>query len=206
MTGSVVSLSTLLDERRVWRGQPITAPAASQPTGLAALDAALPAGGWPEAALTEILIQAEGTGELQLLWPTLRRLSAAGQRVVLVGPPHVPFAPAWQAAGVDLAWLSVIQARGRDGLWAAEQCLRSGCCAAVLCWPHQANDRVLRRLQVAAETGQTLGFAYRSLDEAINPSPAALRLALETRPARLRVIKCRGGLAPAQPIPFHPVQ
>ncbi|MCY1417010.1 hypothetical protein D9M71_325280 [compost metagenome] len=54
---------------------------------------------------------------------------------------------------------------------------------------------------MAAETGQTLAFAHRPLREAVNPSPAALRLALEARPRQLRVLKCRGGLAPAQPIP-----
>lgn len=203
MMGSVVSLSTLLDERRIWRGQPTAVPAAGQPTGFAELDAALPAHGWPEAALSEILVEAEGTGELQLLWPTLKRLSAAGERVVLIGPPHIPFAPAWQAAGISLACLSVIQASGSDALWAAEQCLRSGACGAVLCWPQRANDRVLRRLQVAAETGQTLGFAYRPIEEAINPSPAALRLSIESQPRQLRVLKCRGGLAPANPIPFN---
>lgn len=84
---------------------------------------------------------------------------------------------------------------------AAEQCLRSGSCAAVLCWPQQADDRALRRLQVAAESGQALGFAYRPLREAVNPSPAALRLCIETRPPRLRILKCRGGLAPATALP-----
>ena len=201
--GSVVSLSTMLDERRIWRGQPAAVPAAGQSTGFAELDMALPSGGWPEAALSEILIQAEGTGELQLLWPTLKRLSAAGERVVLIGPPHIPFAPAWQAAGISLSSLSVIQASGSDALWAAEQCLRSGACGAVLCWPQRANDRVLRRLQVAAETGQTLGFAYRPINEALNPSPAALRLSIESQPNQLRVLKCRGGLAPPNPIPFN---
>ena len=96
----------------------------------------------------------------------------------------------------------MIQASGWDALWAAEQCLRSGSCGAVLCWPRQADDRALRRLQVAAETGQTLAFAYRSLNEAINPSPAALRIALDARPAQLRVLKCRGGVAHATPIAF----
>ena len=70
----------------------------------------------------------------------------------------------------------------------------------MLCWPQKADDRALRRLQVAAETGQTLAFAYRSLHEAVNPSPAALRLAVEAQPAQVRVLKCRGGLAPVQPI------
>lgn len=198
---SVVALNQLLDTRRLWRGQARAVSPNTQPTGHAVLDAALPGGGWPEAALSEILHAKTGVGELRLLWPTLARLTDAGERVVLVAPPHVPYPQAWLAAGIDLRLLTIVSASGRDALWAAEQCLRSGCCGAVLCWPQQADDRALRRLQVAAETGQTLGFAYRSLHEAVNPSPAALRLTVEAQPEQLRILKCRGGLAPAQPIP-----
>nr|WP_298144442.1 translesion DNA synthesis-associated protein ImuA [uncultured Pseudomonas sp.] len=198
MSGAVLALDTLLLERRVWKGQPQGAPTNLQPTGHAVLDALLPSGGWPAAALSEILCGAEGIGELQLLWPTLARLSQAAERIVLVAPPHLPYPPAWLAAGVDLRWLTLIEASPRDALWAAEQCLRSGSCGAVLCWPKQADDRALRRLQIAAETGQTLAFAYRPLAEAVNPSPAALRLAVEA--TQLRVLKCRGGLATAAPI------
>jgi len=72
----------------------------------------------------------------------------------------------------------------------------------VLCWPLQADDRALRRLQVAAETGQCLGFAMRDAKAAANPSPAALRIVIDTAPAQLRVIKCRGGNPPTQPIPL----
>ncbi|KJH82650.1 translesion DNA synthesis-associated protein ImuA [Stutzerimonas stutzeri] len=198
---SVVALNHLLDARRLWRGQSSFVSTSSQPTGHAALDAALPGGGWPESALSELLIATSGIGELRLLWPTLARLTMAGERVVLVAPPYVPYPQAWMAAGVDLRQLTIVNTQGRDALWAAEQCLRSGSCGAVLCWPQQAEDRALRRLQVAAETGQTLAFAYRPLREAINPSPAALRLAVEAQPAQLRILKCRGGLAPARPIP-----
>ena len=198
---SVVALEHLFDNRQLWRGQAVARAPSGQSTGHAALDAMLPGGGWPESALSELLVAAPGIGELRLLWPTLARLSQAGERVVLVAPPHLPYPQAWLAAGVDLRQLSIVQAQGRDALWAAEQCLRSGSCGAVLCWLPQAEDRALRRLQVAAESGQTLAFAYRPLREAINPSPAALRLAVENRPVQLRVLKCRGGLAPAQPLP-----
>ena len=132
--------------------------------------------------------------------PTLARLTQAQRRVVLVGAPYVPYPQAWLAAAVDLRHLVLLQASGRDALWAAEQCLRSGSCAAVLCWPQQADDRALRRLQVAAESGQALGFAYRPLREAVNPSPAALRLCIETRPHAC-ASSCRGGLAPATALP-----
>ena len=198
--GAVIALDTLFNGGRVWKGRPAAPPASVHPTGLAALDAVLPTGGWPEAALSEILMAKEGVGELQLVLPTLARLSKAGERIVLVAPPYTPYPHAWQNAGVDLRLLSVIQAEERDALWAVEQCLRSGSCGAVLCWPRKADDRALRRLQVAAETGQTLAFAWRALSEAINASPAALRLAVEAKPARVRVLKCRGGLAHPAPI------
>ncbi|MCF5145162.1 translesion DNA synthesis-associated protein ImuA [Pseudomonas edaphica] len=198
--GAVVALDTLFNGGRVWKGRPAVPPASVHPTGLAALDAVLPTGGWPESALSEILMAKEGVGELQLVLPTLARLSTAGERIVLVAPPYTPYPHAWQNAGVDLRQLSVIQAEARDVLWAVEQCLRSGSCGAVLCWPRKADDRALRRLQVAAETGQTLAFAWRALSEAVNSSPAALRLAVEAKPAQVRVLKCRGGLAHPAPI------
>lgn len=200
--GAVVALDELLHERRVWRGRPAPLPPSAQPTGFAALDMALPSRGWPESALTEILIPVDGVGELQLLWPTLARLSQAGERIVLIAPPYLPFPVAWQQAGVDLRQLQIVEAGARDALWATEQCLRSGSCGAVLCWPHHADDRALRRLQVAAESGQTLAFACRPLKAFTNPSPAALRIAIDARPSQLRVLKCRGGLAPPHPIPF----
>ncbi len=200
--GAVVALDTLFNGGQVWKGRPAPPAASPQPTGHAALDAALPTGGWPEAALTEILLVGQGVGELQLVWPALARLSAAGERIVLVAPPYVPYPMAWVNAGIDLRLLSIIQASERDALWAAEQCLRSGSCGAVLCWPQKADDRALRRLQVAAETGSTLAFAYRSMQEALNPSPAALRIAIDARPAQLRVLKCRGGLARSAPIAY----
>lgn len=205
MSAAVVSLDGLLGSRRVWKGrntqgeQPAT-PA--QPTGHAQLDQALPSGGWPPGALSEILIPFTGCGELQLLWPTLARLTQAAERVVLVAPPFIPNPQAWQAAGVDLGWLTLVRAQGKEALWAAEQCLRSGSCAAVMCWAGQVDDRALRRLQVAAEAGQALGFVLRGSESAANPSPAALRLAIAPEPAGWTILKCRGGLPPARPIPW----
>ncbi len=97
--GAVVAIDALLHERRVWRGQPAALPPSAQPTGHAVLDAALPTGGWAEAALSELLIPVDGVGELRLLWPALARLSQAGKRIVLVAPPYIPFAPAGRRRG-----------------------------------------------------------------------------------------------------------
>ncbi|MBX9402987.1 translesion DNA synthesis-associated protein ImuA [Lysobacter sp. BMK333-48F3] len=210
--GKLVALDGLIDARRLWRGQPAQRAPSSQPTGLAELDAALPSGGWPEAALSELLLPMPGVGELELLWPALARLSQAqssqaqssqaARMIALVDPPLLPYAPAWRNAGVSLSRLQWVRASAREALWAAEQCLRSGACAAVLCWPQRADDRALRRLQVAAETGQCLGFVMRDAGAARNASPAALRIAIDAAPRQLRVLKCRGGNAPTRPIAF----
>jgi hypothetical protein len=152
--------------------------------------------------LSEILLPADGVGELRLVWPALARLAEGDGVIAVVAPPYRPYAPAWQAAGLRHAALQVIEANPRDALWAIEQCLRSGACSAVLGWPQKADDRALRRLQVAAETGRTPGFAFRPAQAAMNPSPAPLRIAIETAPHRLRVLKCRGALVPPAPLPF----
>ena len=156
----------------------------------------------PSAALSEILLPVDGVGELRLVWPALARLSAGDGIIAVVAPPYRPYAPAWQAAGLRHESLQVIDADPRDALWAAEQCLRSGACSAVLCWPRSADDRALRRLQVAAETGRTPGFAFRAAQAAMNPSPAPLRVAIEVAPHRVRVLKCRGASVPPAPLPF----
>ncbi|GIX35056.1 MAG: CDP-6-deoxy-delta-3,4-glucoseen reductase [Lysobacteraceae bacterium] len=197
------SLEVLLQRRQVWRLRPEPGPGRSRPTGLPALDAVLPGGGWPLAALVEILLAFDGLGEVSLLGPLFAQLSGEGQKVVLIGPPYLPFPPAWRQAGIVLDQVHRVDAEGRDALWAAEQCLRSGACGAVLCWPLQADDRALRRLQWAAETGGCLGFAVRPLRLARQSSPAAWRLVIEAgSPPQLRVLKCRGGMAWPHPIPL----
>ncbi|WP_022974552.1 translesion DNA synthesis-associated protein ImuA [Xanthomonas maliensis] len=194
-------LDALLAARTVWRAGHGTATAnGGEPSGHAALDAVLPDGGWPRRALTELLLPAHGVGELALLLPTLARMTAAGSRVVLVAPPFIPYAPAWQAGGVVLAQLEVVQADPRDALWAFEQCLRSGACAAVLGWPQTGDARALRRLQVAADSGNCCAFALRDRRHAVNASPAALRLEFLPERAAWQVRKCRGGQLPAQPL------
>jgi cell division inhibitor SulA len=195
--GAVVALETLLAAQTLWRaGRTAAIAADGESTGHAQLDALLPQGGWPRRALTELLLPADGVGELQLLLPTLARMTQAGATVVLVAPPYIPYAPAWQAAGVDLARMEIVEAQPRDALWAFEQCLRSGTCAAVLGWPHTADGQALRRLQVAADSGECLGFAVRDRKHLANASPAALRL--ERKDGAWHVRKCRGGQQPSR--------
>ena len=160
------------------------------------LDAQLPGGGWPRAALTELLTRQRDIGELRLLLPALARLSKDDKWVVLVAPPHRPFAPGFESLGVNLARLVVVETRSNgESLWAAERCLRSGSCAAVLAWPDCGPQTPLRRLQLAAEEGKSLGVVFGSTRRAADPSPAPLRIQLTASRGglELQILKRRGG-------------
>ncbi|MGE5640211.1 MAG: translesion DNA synthesis-associated protein ImuA [Clostridia bacterium] len=194
------ALDALLEQHAVWRGESFAPVFRKIPTGYAELDARLPGGGWPAGALTEILGDEAGIGELQAVLPALARLTGEGKRVVWLAPPHLPYAPALAAAGIDLTHLSVVRAPGRlDALWAAEQVLRAGPCHALLAWLRHARYEELRRLAVAAEASSALVALFRPAAAASEPSPACLRLALEGSEAGLsvRILKRRGPPAAA---------
>ncbi len=196
----MAALEEILQRHPVWRGGALASALPALPSGFAALDRELPGGGWPAGGLSEILGGPEGIGELQLVLPALARLSWAGKRVVWLAPPHLPYAPALAAAGINLAQLAVVRAPGRrDALWAAEQVLRSGSCHALLAWFSSARYEELRRLAVAAEAGCAWVALFRPLQAAPAASPAALRLALQPAGDALSVhiLKRRGAPAAA---------
>jgi hypothetical protein len=196
-------LENILQQHPIWRGSVPAAISQTVPTGYAELGRALPGGGWPVGGLTEVLGLQEGIGELQLVLPALAKLTSAGKRVVWLAPPHLPYAPALAAAGVDLVHLVVVRAPGRrDALWAAEQVLRAGPCHALIGWFRHARYEELRRLAVAAEASRAFVALFRPREAAREPSPACLRLELEPAGEQLSVtiLKRRGAPVAA---PLH---
>src|SRR5258705_8667208 len=97
------ALATLLANPAIWRGGDCAPEPATLPSGFAALDAALPGRGWPQGALTEVLLEREGIGELRLALPGLARGQAEGRGGVWVAPPPRPHAPPLAAPGPHLA-------------------------------------------------------------------------------------------------------
>jgi hypothetical protein len=193
-----------LKDPRVWRFSREVAPATETvPSGFAELDALLPGRGWPVGALTEILSEVEGIGALRLVLPALARLSQAERWLAWIAPPHLPYAPALAAHGVELARVLIIDALARpaERFWALDQSLRAGACSAVLAWWSRADWHALRRLQLAAEAGRSCGLLFRPMAACREASPAALRLVLEPSGPRtaVRIIKRRGG-AIARPL------
>ncbi len=169
-------------------------------TGFPTLDDALVDDGWPQAGLMELLCEDYGIGELRLLIPALATLSSSDQRCIAwINPPHLPYAPALLAAGIDPARVLLVGSKDhRDALWAFEQTCKSGACSAVLGWLSEQRLRFteIRRLQFAAKQGRTWASLFRPASVAHEASAAELRLRLRPSPGdRLHVdiVKRRGG-------------
>jgi cell division inhibitor SulA/protein ImuA len=211
----------VLARRDVWRGREPHATAPTVATGWCVLDEALPGGGWPLGALTEVCCEHDGLGELSLVMPALARLAGEDRWIGFVAPPHPLYAPALAQAGLALDRCLIVggkqgstpgpraqgpvagaarvsaslgpgpYALGPGSLWAAEQLLRGGACAAVLLWSADEDPQALRRLQLAAEAGGALALLYRPAQAARRVSPAALRLRMGAGRA-VEIFKCRG--------------
>lgn len=205
----------------VWRGGEFeSAPRTAIPTGHEALDRELPGGGWPAGALSEVLHDAAGIGEVKLLAGVMAAASKDDRLVAWIDPPHLPYAPALAAEGVPLSQCLVVRpASHEDALWAAEQALRSGACGAVLFWPERQKKwgqtpthaksidyAWMRRLQMAAEAGRAVAVLFRSTSAASLSTPAHLRvvLAVEEGEVKARIPKRRGPPL-TQPVTLHAV-
>ncbi len=153
-------------------------------TGYAALNAVLPAGGWPQGALVEVLQAQPGQHEWGLVAPALAGLQAAapGKLLVLAGAPCQPFGPALGARHLDMSRLLCVQSARGDApalLWATREALQCADVAAVLAWLSDVRSAHLRRLQIAAHAHNKLLFVFRPPRAQQESSPAPLRLLLD---------------------------
>ncbi|WP_428101915.1 translesion DNA synthesis-associated protein ImuA [Candidatus Rariloculus sp.] len=195
-----MSVEDLILHPRIWLGRGGQSACKTLPTGFDELDRYLPGGGWPQDALTEIVLDRYGIGELSLLIPALALLSSkthnAGYWIVWIDPPFIPYAPALTRCGVNLDQVLLVHSSGTGNnvLWAVEQALRSGSCVAILAWLESADDNALRRLQLGAEERACWTVLFRPVSALRCSSPAALRLRLSPADAviRVEIVKCRG--------------
>lgn len=156
-------------------------------------------GGLKEHALVEIHSQI-GIGEIRLLLP---RLAANGQDhrlLVWIAPPHQINGECLHQAGVDLSRVLILHPRdGKDALWAAEQCLKSGTCHSVLLWHGDMEVAQVKRLQQACQQGRAQLFLLRTRQSISQSLPVSLSLQLEAHAQglQIKVTKCRGSWPPA---------
>ncbi len=170
-----------------------------------ALGQLLPGKGWAAGTLVEWLSDGDGSGAATLALAVAAEILRPGGALVVVDGEREFYPPAAARPGVPLGRTVVVQPRDAgDALWALEQALRSPAAAVVLGRVAAGNDRVFRRLQLAAEGGGGLGFLLRPAGCRAEPARGAVRLWVEAAPAarqqagwRLRavVLHRRGGAA-----------
>jgi hypothetical protein len=165
-------------------------------SGFRGLDEILPDGGLRRGTLVEWLAGEPGSGAATLALIAAREASRAGGAVVVVDRRGTFYPPAAIRWGLELETLIVVRPRTvADEQWALDQVLRSQGVAALLAWPERLADREFRRLQLAAESGGTLGLLVRPAKARDEPSWADLRLLVEPAESLSQNHPRRGGQA-----------
>jgi protein ImuA len=179
-------------------------------SGLRAVDAALPGGGFPRGALSE-LAGGPSSGKTGVALSLLASLAPEDLFAWVDGRGEL-YPPGAAACGVDLARLLVVrptpvagQAPGggepwQAALWACEALLASGAFAAVVMdviVPPRARgaEAAARRLQAAAERGGTVGLWLTGTEGAIR-LPGAIRLEIASGAGGIAV---RRAVEPREP-------
>ncbi len=183
------------------------------PTGYTTLDTQLQRGGWPTGSTIEVLSDGSGLGSMGLFLPAMETLSEQGRWQVFIAPPYIPYAPLLAARGIDTQQILLVHPQNRqDLLWSTEQALRSTTSSAVFSWlgAHQYSYTELRKLQLAAASGDSLAVMFRPNQAAHNHSPASLRLQMREY-RKVHILKQRGGnqsidvdLPPSEDVPQQP--
>ncbi|MBV1930791.1 MAG: translesion DNA synthesis-associated protein ImuA [Porticoccaceae bacterium] len=174
-------LSALLSRPDIWQGSALPQQSHSISTGYPTLDKSLHQGGWPVGAITELLSDNNGIGELQVVLPVLTQYARQTRKLVFVSPPYIPYAPALFNNDIALEQIIVIKTLSTtEQLWALEQLLRADIAGAVLCWltDKAVDHRQLRKLQLTAQASRGIAVLFRPTQTAAEASPAALRIAL----------------------------
>jgi hypothetical protein len=127
---------------------------------------------------------------------------SSAEPLLVVDPRSELYPPAIAALGIPLERLILLRPeRQQEAVWALEQALRCPGLAAVVAPPEVRDERVVRRLQLAAEAGGTLGLFLRGPEACRQTSWAEVRFGVRPLPAisdrgrrlRLDVLHVRGG-------------
>ena len=173
-------LNNLLLRQDTWRGRNRSLRRHVIATGNENLDRLL-LGGWPVSALTELVTQQDGIGELSLLLPTVKHYASENKLCVWLDTPYQPYAPSLVNEGVPLDKLLIVRSKNsKEWLWAAEQSIRGK--ALLFAWANRAQPRysALRKLQLAATESLAPVFLFSPPNALKAHSPALLRLELES--------------------------
>ena len=207
---TIHSTNRIENDPRIWRASQHKAPdVQAMATGFPELDDRLAASGWPRGTLIECHCPESGIGEIRLFQRTMATCSGQQQNVFWVDPPHTPYGPGLGQSGMDLAHFFLVRTDdGEDRIWTLEQLLKCPAAGLVMGWSRSCNPAHLRRLQLAAESGDTMGVVIITAGTMRSSSPAPVRIALSPAPGlglRIDIQRQRGGQAGRLNLPLPPL-
>jgi protein ImuA len=163
-------------------------------------------GGFVLGAVHELVAASEGAPAVSLALRTATQAAGPGKWIFYIDTRHELYPPALAQLGVPLGRLMVVRtSRAADAWWVCEQVLRCQAVAAVVLPLRTIDAYASRRLQLAAEAGQSLGLLICQ-DQPGGHTFAASRLRIEphwgpagVRHLRITILKLREG-RPGEPL------
>jgi len=153
-------------------------------TAISGLEGLLPEGGLHPGMLVEWMAADSASGAGTLAWKVAAawqpRCTDDGKGFVVIDRRRRFYPPAVVPLGIDLERLLVVRPDSeRDALWALEQSLRCPGVGIVIGRIEGVRAQEFRRLQLAAETGGTIGLLLRPARERTQTSWADVRLLVQ---------------------------
>ncbi|MEO8270548.1 MAG: hypothetical protein ABI557_12565 [Aureliella sp.] len=155
--------------------------------GCAALDELLPRGGYAAGCVVEYLRATPACGASTLAWAAAAAaMHATDGFLVVVDTQHNIYPPPLASHGIDLAKVIFVRPQSQgDAIWAIDQALRTSAVAAVVAELERIDDRSARRLQLAAESGQSLALLLRGRQARQQPTWAEVQWLVRSQRAPL---------------------
>ena len=131
-------------------------------SGCQTMDRHLSNGGYARGSMLELLRNGPGSGVSSIALMIARQAITDGKYLVVVDPQRQFYPPAMKSLGIPLERIIALQpANHSDAIWGLAQVLRSPAVGAVIAELGTLEDRVSRKLQLAAEQGGGLGIFLR---------------------------------------------
>ncbi|WP_286267622.1 translesion DNA synthesis-associated protein ImuA [Thalassotalea atypica] len=186
-------IQELKKKQLVWQGSRKNIQPEQVPSGYREIDEKLQ-GGLPKTGIIDIDTDM-GIGELRLMMPYVAQL-AQQRLVVFINPPAYISAEYLYREGIALAQVIIIQVElEKDALWAAEQCLKSGACCAVIQWYQNLAIHQVKRLKNATNVGESLHVLFKKQQQYALSLPVTLSMKLTThsKGVNVSIPKRKGG-------------
>jgi len=200
MTAPAETVRLLADRIRQLESSFRLCKPASIPLG-SGLGDLFPQEGLAAGSLVELLPGVPGAGAWTLA--LLLASYACGERktLLIADPERCFYPPAARKFGLDASRIVIVRPRtARDALHALGQALRCSAIGTAIGEFERLQDRDVRRLQLAAESGGTVGVLLRPVSALGAPSFASVRLLMHPLPSargrrcvRIEVLRCQGG-------------